>query len=189
MHSRILILMVIAAFVLPSLGCSGDKGEEGSTAGSTEGGALVVTVNGREVYENEIEQEEARIRTQLSGRVPMQQLEGMGEVIKQQAVNNMINRVLLEQAADRAQIEIPETDVKERAGQVGRDGGARSGYGDLRAGSGVWCTGSGGGTGRSAAVAGGSPRAEAVSRGAGHGSGGDGRRMGGFGAGSGRAAP
>ena len=123
MHSRILILMVIAAFVLPSLGCSGDKGEEGSTAGSTEGGALVVTVNGREVYENEIEQEEARIRTQLSGRVPMQQLEGMGEVIKQQAVNNMINRVLLEQAADRAQIEIPETDVKERADQV------KSGFG------------------------------------------------------------
>ena len=123
MHSRILILMVIAALVLPALGCSGEKGEDGSTAGSTEGGTLVVTVNGREVYENEIEQEVVRIRTQLAGRVPMQQLESMTEVIQQQAVNNMINRVLLEQAADRAHIEIPETDVKERADQV------KSGFG------------------------------------------------------------
>jgi peptidyl-prolyl cis-trans isomerase C len=123
MYSRILILLVIAALVLPSLGCSGDKGEDGSTAGSMEGGALVVTVNGRELYENEIEQEVARIQTQLSGRVPMQQLESMGEVIRQQAVNNMINRVLLEQAADREKIEIPEEQVKERADQV------KSGFG------------------------------------------------------------
>jgi len=123
MRSRILILMVIAALVLPSLGCSGEKGENGSAGGSTERGALVVTVNGREVYENEIEQEAARIRTQLSGRVPMQQLESMSEVIQQQAVNNMINRMLLEQAADRARIEIPEKDVEERADQV------KSGFG------------------------------------------------------------
>jgi len=123
MYSRILILMVIAALVLPVIGCSGEKGEDGSTAGSTEGGALVVTVNGREVYENEIEQEVARIRTQLSGRVPMEQLASMSEVIQQQAVNNMINRVLLEQAADRARIEVAENDVKERADQV------KSGFG------------------------------------------------------------
>ncbi len=123
MYSRILILFVIAALVLPSLGCSGDKGEEGSAVGSMEGGALVVTVNGRELYENEIEQEVGRIRAQLAGRVPMQQLEGMGEVIRQQAVNNMINRVLLEQAADRQNVEIPEEQVKERADQV------KSGFG------------------------------------------------------------
>jgi peptidyl-prolyl cis-trans isomerase C len=123
MYSRILILFVIAALVLPSLGCSGDKGEDGSAAGSMEGGALVVTVNGRELYENEIRQEEDRIRTQLAGRVPMQQLEGMGEVIRQQAINNMINRVLLEKAADREKIEIPEDVVKERADQV------KSGFG------------------------------------------------------------
>ena len=123
MHSRILILFMIAAFVLPALGCSGEKGEDGSVAGSTEGGALVVTVNGREVYENEIAQEENRIRTQLAGRVPMQQLEGMGDVIKQQAVNNMINRVLLEQAAERQGIEISDEEVKERSEQV------KSGFG------------------------------------------------------------
>lgn len=123
MHSRILILMVIAAFLLPTLGCSGEKGEEGSAGESTEGGALVVTVNGREVYENEIAQEENRIRTQLSGRVPMQQLESMGDVIKQQAVNNMINRVLLELAADREGIKITDEDVQERADQV------KSGFG------------------------------------------------------------
>jgi peptidyl-prolyl cis-trans isomerase C len=122
MYSRVLILFVIAALVLPSFGCSGNKGEEDSAL-STEGGALVVTVNGRELYESEIGKEEDRIRTQLAGRVPMQQLEGMGEVIRQQAVNNMINRVLLEQAADRAQIEISEDEVKERADQV------KSGFG------------------------------------------------------------
>lgn len=123
MHSRILILMVIGALVLPLIGCSGEKGEDGSADGSMSGGALVVTVNGREVYEGEIEQESARIRTQLSGRVPMEQLESMGEVIQQQAVNNMINRVLLGQAADRARVEIPEKDVMERAEQV------KSGFG------------------------------------------------------------
>ena len=123
MYSRILMLFVIAALVLPSLGCSGEKGEEGSADGSMEGGALVVTVNGRELNENEVVQEEDRIRAQLAGRVPMQQLEGMGEVIRQQAVNNMINRVLLEQAADREKIEIPEEQVKERADQV------KSGFG------------------------------------------------------------
>ncbi len=122
MYSKVLVLFVIAALVLPSFGCSGNKGEDDS-AQSTEGDVLVVTVNGRELYENEIAKEENRIRTQLAGRVPMQQLEGMGEVIKQQAVNNMINRVLLEQAADRAKIEISEEEVKERADQV------KSGFG------------------------------------------------------------
>ncbi len=117
MYSRVLVLFVIAALVLPSFGCSGNKGEDGS-AQSTEGDALVVRVNGRELYENEIAKEEDRIRTQLAGRVPMQQMEGMGEVIKQQAVNNMINRVLLEQAADRAKIEVSENEIKERAEQV-----------------------------------------------------------------------
>ncbi|HER44066.1 MAG TPA: hypothetical protein ENO08_06365 [Candidatus Eisenbacteria bacterium] len=122
MYSRVLILCVIAALVLPSFGCSGNSGEE-DAALSTEGDVLVVTVNGRELYENEIDKEEGRIRTQLTGRVPMEQLEGMSEVIRQQAVNNMINRVLLQQAADRAKIEISEEAVKERAEQV------KSGFG------------------------------------------------------------
>lgn len=122
MHARVLILFVIAALVLPSFGCSGNKGEKDSAL-TTEGDVLVVTVNDRELRTSDIEKEEQRIRAQLAGRVPEEQLESMGEVIRTQAVSNMVNRVLLEQATDRAAIEIPEDEVKTRTEQV------KSGFG------------------------------------------------------------
>ncbi len=98
-------------------GCS-DKGGQETADGSTEGGIMVVTVNGREVLEDQVAQEAGRLLSQLSGRVPPEQLESMRDMVRQQALDNMINRLLLEQEAEKAKIEITDEQVTVRVDQV-----------------------------------------------------------------------
>ena len=114
---------ILAALILFITGCSDKGGQEElpgqeSAGGSTEGGKMVVTVNGREVLEDQVAQEVGRLLSQLSGRVDPQQLESMKDMIRQQAVNNMINRMLLEQEAEKAKIDVTGEQIKERVDQV-----------------------------------------------------------------------
>jgi peptidyl-prolyl cis-trans isomerase C len=115
-------MMLAALFVLVA-GCS-DKGEqEGlpgqeSAIGSEEGGKMAVMVNGREILEEEVSKEVGRLLSQLSGRIDPQQLESMKGMIRQQAVDNIINRMLLEQEAEKAKVEVTQEEIDARAGQV-----------------------------------------------------------------------
>jgi peptidyl-prolyl cis-trans isomerase C len=128
MRLRVLLL-VAAVSVILALGCSKERdmdessGGPGSVGGSSGRGIMVVTVNGREVYEDEIAKEIDRIKSQLSGRVSVEQLDGMSTVIRQQAINNMISRVLLEQAANRDNVEVTDKEIEERSDQI------KSGFG------------------------------------------------------------
>ena len=117
MRSMNFAVIVIAALILFISGCS-DKGGQETADDSTERGTMVVTVNGREVMEDQVAQEAGRLLSQLSGRVPPQQLESMRDMVRQQALDNMINRLLLEQEAEKAKIEITEEQVTARVDQV-----------------------------------------------------------------------
>jgi peptidyl-prolyl cis-trans isomerase C len=123
MRSILSAVIVSVALVLFVSGCSDKGGQEGlpggeSAGGSTEGGKMVVTVNGREVLEEQVAQEVSRLLSQLSGRVDPQQLESMRDMIRQQAVDNMINRMLLEQEAEKNKIEVTDEQISERVAQV-----------------------------------------------------------------------
>lgn len=117
MRSMNFAVIVIVALMLFVSGCS-DKGGQETADGSTEGGIMVVTVNGREVLEDQVAQEAGRLLSQLSGRVPPEQLESMRDMVRQQALDNMINRLLLEQEAEKAKIEITDEQVTVRVDQV-----------------------------------------------------------------------
>ncbi len=123
MRSMKSAVAILAALILFISGCSDKSGQEGlpgqeSAGGSTEGGKMVVTVNGREVLEDEVAQEVGRLLSQLSGRVDPTQLESMREMVRQQAVNNMINRLLLEMEAEKANIEVTDEQIATRVDQI-----------------------------------------------------------------------
>jgi peptidyl-prolyl cis-trans isomerase C len=124
MRLRGFLLIMAAVLTVLAPGCSKDNdmdessAGQGSAGGSNGRGSMVVTVNGREVFEDEIAKEMDRIETQLSGRVSSEQMGGMTNIIRQQAINNMVSRVLLEQAADREGITIGEEKVNERSEQI-----------------------------------------------------------------------
>ena len=114
---------ILAALMLFISGCSDKGSQEGlpgqETAGSSaEGGKMAVTVNGREVLEEQVTQEVGRLLSQLSGRVAPQQLESMKDMVRQQAVDNMINRLLLEQEAEKAKIAVTDEEISARVDQV-----------------------------------------------------------------------
>jgi peptidyl-prolyl cis-trans isomerase C len=117
-------ISIMAVLVVLAPGCSKDNDLNESSGGLDSGdgsmgrGIMVVSINGREIYEGEIAKEIDRIRAQLSGRVSTEQMDGMGTVIRQQAINTTINRVLLEQAADREGITVTEGKVDERSEQI-----------------------------------------------------------------------
>ena len=117
MRSMKSAVTILVALILLISGCSDKDGQE-SAGSSTDGGTMVVTVNGREVLEDQVAQEVGRLHSQFSGRVPPQQLESMMDMIRQQAVDNMINRMLLEQQAERAKIEITDEQITARVAQV-----------------------------------------------------------------------
>jgi peptidyl-prolyl cis-trans isomerase C len=88
----------------------GDAGEQG-TAWNLEEGSMAVTVNGRVVTEQEVAEEQGRILQQLAGRMPPEQLDAMQGAIQKQAQENLINRILLEEAAENEGVEASQEEI------------------------------------------------------------------------------
>ncbi len=77
-------------------------------------GVTVATINGRAITDGEIDREMKMIKQQMASRVSPQQMQAMQPGLKRGAMDNIINRVLLRQAADRDGIEVSkeEKDAK-----------------------------------------------------------------------------
>lgn len=72
---------------------------------------MAVTVNGRVVTEQEVGEEQGRILQQLAGRVPPEQLDTMQGAIQKQAQENLINRILLEEAAENEGVKASQEEI------------------------------------------------------------------------------
>jgi peptidyl-prolyl cis-trans isomerase C len=79
---------------------------------------MAAKVNGREVTDKEVAQEQARMLEQLGGRVAPGELEKMGDAVAKQALENVINRYLLEEAADKEGVSVTKEEVEERLGII-----------------------------------------------------------------------
>lgn len=80
--------------------------------------AVAVTVNGKTVTNRELAEEEGRLMQQLGGRVDPQQMEQMKSMVRQQALNNIISRMLLDGAVEDEGIVITPEEIDARLAEV-----------------------------------------------------------------------
>jgi peptidyl-prolyl cis-trans isomerase C len=122
-----LVVLVVIVFTMGALGgCSKDEAETGAedrTSGGMpqlvsgeqlEDDAMVVKVDGRVVTNREVAEEEGRLMQQLGGRVDFQQLGEMKGVIRQQAIDNVINRILLQNAVETEGVTVSQEAIDAR---------------------------------------------------------------------------
>ncbi len=121
-------MVLIGILGLFLAGCAKEEG--GEQAETRQGGAepvsqaspgdptVAVIVDGTEITNGQIEEEMGRLMQQMGGQMSPQQLESMKGVLKQQATDNVINRMLLEQAIEDEGIEATQDEIDERMAQV-----------------------------------------------------------------------
>jgi peptidyl-prolyl cis-trans isomerase C len=80
--------------------------------------AVAVTVNGMAVTNRELAEEEGRLMQQLGGRVDAQQMGEMKSMVKQQAMNNIISRMLLDGAVAEEGITVTPEEIDARLAEV-----------------------------------------------------------------------
>jgi peptidyl-prolyl cis-trans isomerase C len=113
----ILLSVVVAAIA----GCGGDgkkeSGEEMDTP-SADKPEYVARVDGEIIGEKEVSQELSMIKQQMSGRVSAEQLLSMEPMLKQQAVTNLVNRMLLAHAAVKENIVVDAEQVDAKLEEI-----------------------------------------------------------------------
>jgi peptidyl-prolyl cis-trans isomerase C len=119
---KLLILSVSIAVIAVIAACAKESGQAETTSteggrlamGSAEGGKMAVKVNGKTITEAEVAEEEARLTMAMGGRMDPQQLESMKPMIREQAVNNLINRTLLAEAVEEEDVKVSSEEVDAR---------------------------------------------------------------------------
>ena len=116
-----IVLLLIAALAVLGPACSKEKSGTDQTGGATGmatggggTGAVIAKVNGKAITEGEVERETQRLRATLGSQADPQQLAGMQGVIRKQAVEMMINRMLLEQAVAKENVKVSRDQVVAR---------------------------------------------------------------------------
>lgn len=121
------VLSVLIAVVAMMAGCGGEESEraDDTSAGggriamdSAEGGKMAVKVNGKAITEAEVAEEEGRLTMAMGGRMDPQQLESMKPMLREQAVNNLINRELLGEAVEKEDIEVTGDELDARLSEL-----------------------------------------------------------------------
>jgi peptidyl-prolyl cis-trans isomerase C len=79
---------------------------------------MTIKVNNETMSDTELAAEEERINQQLALHLTQEQVEGMKDMVKKQAAENLINRALLREAADREGIKASEQEVDERVEMI-----------------------------------------------------------------------
>ncbi|MFZ1948157.1 MAG: peptidylprolyl isomerase [bacterium] len=115
----ILLLAVTIALVGPA--CSKDKaggGEQGTAATAPGSGALVAKVDGKAITEDMVGKETRRVTAAMSAQMDPQQIASMGGAMRKQAIENMISRILLEQAANKEGVTVAREQVTARMDEI-----------------------------------------------------------------------
>ena len=118
---RVLVLTVIlaVAVAVSAPGCS-KNGKTGSgkadsvSALKAAAGTVVVKVNGKSVTRLDVQRQEEMLMQQLQQYADSTQVAAMKPNVRKQAVDNAINRVLLEEAVKKLDIKVDKKTVDER---------------------------------------------------------------------------
>jgi peptidyl-prolyl cis-trans isomerase C len=121
-----LVVVLMAALAVTSVGCSKEETKE-PQADQTQGQVtealdpadetVALTVNGVDVTKGEIAEEVARLSRQF-GRMDPQQVGQMQGALQEQATDNLISRILLEQQVKKEGIEVKQEDVDARMAEI-----------------------------------------------------------------------
>jgi peptidyl-prolyl cis-trans isomerase C len=98
---------------------------------------MAVKINGTVISDKEVSDEYSRMVEQLAARIPPQQLEPMQDAIKKQAVENIINRALLEQAIEREGITASQEEIDSRMDAIKSNFGSDSAFSERLATMGI----------------------------------------------------
>ena len=80
--------------------------------------ALVVSVNGKDIKQGEVEKELQNILMQYQGRVPPQQMAQLQPQLEKQAVESLINKLLLVEESDRQKVEASVEEIEAEVNKV-----------------------------------------------------------------------
>jgi peptidyl-prolyl cis-trans isomerase C len=126
MKSLKVILLAVLAITVLLAGCSEEETKE-PMADQAQGQAaqpldqadrtVAVTVNGEDVTKGEIAAEVARLSRQFGG-MNQQQAGQMQGALKQQAMDNLISRILLQQKIDEEGIEVTDEEIEARMAEI-----------------------------------------------------------------------
>ena len=119
MRSLALTMVLAITLVLSTNGCSkkskdGSKGDSASVAEAALSGNVVAKVGGKPITMLDIKRQEAMLTQQLQGYADSAQIVAMQPTIRKQAVDNAINRLLLEGALDKTGAKVDAKTVDER---------------------------------------------------------------------------
>lgn len=119
MKSLALTVFLAIALVFSVTGCSkkskdGSKGDSASVAEAALSGKVVVKVGGKNITMQDIQRQESMLTQQLQGYADSAQIASMKSTIQKQAVDNAINRVLLEGALAKAGAKADKKTLDER---------------------------------------------------------------------------
>jgi peptidyl-prolyl cis-trans isomerase C len=122
-HALGVAVVLLAALALIASACSKEKaapGEEGGGAIAQGGnpGAMVAKVDGKKITEDMITKEMDRLASTAGAGADPQQLAQMRDVLKKQAIENMINRTLLDAAATKEGVSVSKEQIATRLEEI-----------------------------------------------------------------------
>lgn len=135
--ARLVVLGVLVAVVAMMAGCSKEGSEEADASkvgsgriamDSAEGEKMAVKVNGKTITEGEVAAEEGRLAMAMGGRMDPQQLESMKSMIREQALNNLINREVLTEAVKKEGIKVSSSEIDARVAEFETASGGPDGF-------------------------------------------------------------
>lgn len=122
-----IVLLLIAALAVALSGCSKEEGEEPAAEqaqGQMAQGldptdqTVALTVNGEEITKGQIAEEVARLSRQFGGRMSPEQMGQMQGALSQQAQDNLISRILLQQKIEEDGITVSRDEIDARMAEV-----------------------------------------------------------------------
>lgn len=131
---RLVSLLVGVIFVMVFALCSCSKEQGGSVGGKQKQGGemfgeeasgIAVKVNGKAITEADVLEEEDRLMKQFGAQFDTSQMDEMRQVLRDQAVRNVIDRELLRQAADKEKIKIEKSEIEARIDEIAQRVGSR----------------------------------------------------------------
>jgi len=127
MKSLTIIVLLVAGLTVAFAGCSKEKGEE-TVAEQAQGQAaerldpadqtVAITVNGETITKGQIAEEVARLSRQFGGRMSPEQMGQMQGALSQQAGENLISRILLQQKIKQDGITVSRDEIDARMAEV-----------------------------------------------------------------------
>lgn len=116
MKNRVLNGLIVLIVVMIMAGCgkkepAGPAAEAG-TAKAMLADTVVVSMNGHEIKQKDVDRELENILAQYQGRVPPQQLLQLQTQFREQAVESLINKQVLSAEADKQNIQVTDNETE-----------------------------------------------------------------------------